>query len=49
MFSDQKDYETMFTGTQVLSREELKVVIDYGEDEAENAVQKQIKSIAIAE
>ena len=32
-----------------LSREELKAVIDYWEDEAENSLHEQIQSIAVAE
>tara|TARA_B100000965_G_scaffold266906_1_gene225578 strand:- start:46 stop:246 length:201 start_codon:yes stop_codon:yes gene_type:complete len=35
--------------TEALSREELKAVIDYWEDEAENSIHEKIKSIAVAE
>ena len=35
--------------TEALSREELKAVIDYWEDEAENSIHEQIQSIAVAE
>ena len=39
----------MVKETEVLSREELKAVIDYWEDESKNWAHKQIQSIAIAE
>ena len=39
----------LVTYTEALSREELKAVIDYCEDEAENPVHEKIQSIAIAE
>ena len=35
--------------TEALSREELKVVIDDWEDEAEKSIHEQIQSIAVAE
>ena len=35
--------------TEALSREELKAVIDYWKDEAENSIHKEIQAIAVAE
>ena len=49
MFLDQNEYEIVVKETEVLSREELKAVIDYWEDESKNWAHKQIQSIAIAE
>ena len=46
---DQNEYEIVVKDTESLSREELKALIDYWEDEAENSTQKQIQYIAIAE
>jgi len=46
---EQNEYEMIVKDTQALSREELKAVIDYWEDEAENSMHEQIQSIAVAE
>ena len=46
---ERKEYEIIVKETEALSREELKAVIDYWEDEAENFAHEQIQSIAIAE
>ena len=46
---EQNQYDMIVKDTEVLSREELKAVIDYWEDEAQNSFHEQIQSIAIAE
>ena len=46
---EQNEYEMIVKDTEALSREELKAVIDYWEDEAENSIHEQIQSIAVAE
>ena len=38
----------IFKDTEALSREELKAVIGYREDEAQNSVHEEIQSIAVA-
>ena len=43
------EYEMVVKDTEGLLREELKAVIDFWEDEAENSAHKQIQSIAIEE
>ena len=49
MCLEQNEYEMIAKDTEALSREELKAVIDYWEDEAENSIHEKIKSIAVAE
>lgn len=49
MCLEQNEYEMIVKDTEALSREELKAVIDYWEDEAENSLHEQIQSIAVAE
>ena len=49
MCLEQNEYEMIAKDTEALSREELKAVIDYWEDEAENPLHEQIQSIAVAE
>ena len=49
MCLEQNEYEMIVKDTEALSREELKAVIDYWEDEAENSIHEQIQSIAVAE
>ena len=46
---DQNEYEMVVKDTEGLLREELKAIIDFWEDEAENSTHKQIQSIAIEE
>ena len=41
--------EKLIQSNDSSSREELKAVIDYWEDEAENSIHEQIQSIAVAE
>ena len=45
---EQNEYEIIVKNTDALSREELKAVIDYWEDEAENSLHEQIQYIAVA-
>ena len=44
---EQNEYEMIVKDTEALSREELKAVIDYWEDEAENSIHEQIQSLSL--
>ena len=45
----ENEYQKIVNDTAALSREELKAVIDYWEDENKNLVQEAIQNIAITE
>tara|TARA_B100001250_G_C19123389_1_gene496323 strand:+ start:70 stop:375 length:306 start_codon:yes stop_codon:yes gene_type:complete len=49
VYLDENEYKKIVNDTAALSREELKAVIDYWEDEAKNLVQELIQNIAITE
>ena len=46
---EENDYENTVRDIAALSREELKAIIDYWEDEAQNLVHEEIQHIAITE
>ena len=46
---EENEYENTVKDIAALSREELKAIIDYWEDEAENLVHEEIRYIAITE
>tara|TARA_B100000965_G_scaffold125261_2_gene103961 strand:+ start:12514 stop:12810 length:297 start_codon:yes stop_codon:yes gene_type:complete len=46
---EENEYEKLVKDTAALSREELKAVIDYWEDEAENLLHEEIQYLAITE
>ena len=46
---EENEYENTVRDIAVLSREELKAIIDYWEDEAQNLVHEEIQYLAITE